>query len=254
MRRALGLKRLHADTVLLLRSSLRFHYRPSLSQPPKPVVQSRNILTTIDQRPSPRPHPRLGNSVSMSSYPEVAEFFQYTSGRWLWDEEKQLRDRFTPFNVTELQNVAANSVGAKKCVAMTKLAEGSFNKIFRLKMDDGSTVIARVPHPIAGPAYYTTASEVATMDFVRIFTPSHRLSLLTVLIIMSGSQCAQDSCSTSPHLVRRFQQSSGMRVHYYGGGTGYKTRRRVGGSLSRTTDSNHEGSCLNRETDALSIF
>ncbi|KAL9103637.1 MAG: hypothetical protein Q9163_001332 [Psora crenata] len=34
-------------------------------------------------------------------------------------------------------------------------------------MDDGYEVIARIPMPIAGPAHYMTASEVATMDFLR---------------------------------------------------------------------------------------
>lgn len=88
--------------------------------------------------------------------------------------KSKLQDRFTPFNVLELQCIAAESIGANKCVAMTKLAEGSFNKIFHLKMDNGSTVIARIPHPIAGPKYYTTASEVATIDFVRPALPSTR--------------------------------------------------------------------------------
>ncbi|KKZ65771.1 hypothetical protein EMCG_08420 [[Emmonsia] crescens] len=105
--------------------------------------------------------------MSDPSLDQHENFFRYTSGRWLWDEEQQLRDRFTPFNVLELQRIAARSVGANKCVAMIKLAEGSFNKTFRLTMDDGSTAIARLPHPIAGPKYYTTASEVATMDFAR---------------------------------------------------------------------------------------
>lgn len=109
--------------------------------------------------------------MSDPSVDQHENFFRYTSGRWLWDEEQQLRDRFTPFNVLELQRIAARSVGANKCVAMIKLAEGSFNKTFRLTMDDGSTAIARLPHPIAGPKYYTTASEVATMDFVS-FSPS----------------------------------------------------------------------------------
>ncbi|KAL4877121.1 kinase-like domain-containing protein [Aspergillus karnatakaensis] len=93
------------------------------------------------------------------------ELFRYTSGRWLWDEEQQLRDRYSPFNVPELQKVAARSVGANACVEIKKLAEGSFNKTFKLTMDNGMTVIARIPHPIAGPRHYTTASEVATMDF-----------------------------------------------------------------------------------------
>ncbi|EAW07758.1 aminoglycoside phosphotransferase family protein [Aspergillus clavatus NRRL 1] len=95
------------------------------------------------------------------------DLFRYTSGRWLWDEEQQLRDRFSPFNVPELQRIAAHSVGADTCTAIAKLAEGSFNKTFRLEMDNGLSVIARIPHPIAGPRYYTTASEVATMEFAR---------------------------------------------------------------------------------------
>ena len=33
-------------------------------------------------------------------------------------------------------------------------------------MDNGSEVIAKLPNSIAGPAYYTTASEVATREFV----------------------------------------------------------------------------------------
>lgn len=34
-------------------------------------------------------------------------------------------------------------------------------------MNDGLEVIARIPTPIAGPSHYTTASEVATLDFLR---------------------------------------------------------------------------------------
>ena len=52
---------------------------------------------------------------------------------------------------------------------MVKLGEGNYNKVFWLSMDDGSVAIARIPNPNAGPPVYTTASEVATMDFVREF-------------------------------------------------------------------------------------
>ncbi|EFQ98851.1 phosphotransferase enzyme family protein [Nannizzia gypsea CBS 118893] len=108
---------------------------------------------------------------------EQEDFFRYTSGRWLWDEQQQLLDRFTPFNVLELQRIAARSIGSNHCVAMMKLAEGSFNKTFRLVMDNGSAVIARIPHPIAGPKYYTTASEVATMDFASLLLSTARTVL-----------------------------------------------------------------------------
>lgn len=34
-------------------------------------------------------------------------------------------------------------------------------------MNDGQKVIVKIPHPNAGPSVLTTASEVATMEFVR---------------------------------------------------------------------------------------
>ena len=40
--------------------------------------------------------------------------------------------------------------------------------MFLLRAKDGREVIARIPTPIAGPSHYTTASEVATMDFLRV--------------------------------------------------------------------------------------
>ncbi|UPX16985.1 uncharacterized protein EKO05_0007364 [Ascochyta rabiei] len=95
------------------------------------------------------------------------DYYRYTSGRWLWNEDAQLRERYKRFNVAELKKIAAKTIGAETCVSMSKLAEGGFNKIFRLVMDDGTIVIARIPNPNAGPPFKTTASEVATMDFAR---------------------------------------------------------------------------------------
>lgn len=100
--------------------------------------------------------------------PEFEDFFRYTSGRWLWDEEQQLRDRYRAFDVTELQILAAKAVDSDNCVSMTKLAEGGYNKVFRLLMNDEKTVLARIPNLNAGPPFYTTASEVATMEFVSL--------------------------------------------------------------------------------------
>lgn len=105
--------------------------------------------------------------MSSSSDLSCEDFFRYTGGRWLWDEEKQLQQRYKRFSVQELKTIAAKSAGARNCVSISKLAEGAFNKVFRLVMDDGKVVIARIPNPNAGPAFRTIASEVATMDFVR---------------------------------------------------------------------------------------
>jgi hypothetical protein len=94
------------------------------------------------------------------------DYYCYNSGRWLWDEDAQLRERYKRFNVAELKKIAAKTIGAEACVSMSKLAEGGFNKIFRLVMNNGAIVVARIPNTNAGPPFKTTASEVATMDFV----------------------------------------------------------------------------------------
>lgn len=148
--------------ALLSRRTARQRYNPSFSRLPvfsRPYGNSHRSemvgnMTTSEQTPS-------------TSLDEYEDFFRYTSGRWIWDEEQQLRDRYRVFDVPALQHIAAESVGSSDCVSMMKLAEGGFNKVFRLVMNDGKIVIARIPNPNAGPSFYTTASEVATMEFVR---------------------------------------------------------------------------------------
>ena len=110
----------------------------------------------------------MGSKGSKQSTPVQDTLFCYDSARWLWDEEKQLRERYRPFNVEKLKQVAAEALGASKCVSIEKLNEGNFNKALRLVMDNNALAIARIPNPNAGPAFLTTASEVATIDFVSV--------------------------------------------------------------------------------------
>jgi hypothetical protein len=49
---------------------------------------------------------------------------------------------------------------------MEKIAE-SLNRVFLVTFQNGQQVIARIPTPISGPSHFSTASEVATMDFLR---------------------------------------------------------------------------------------
>ena len=49
-----------------------------------------------------------------------------------------------------------------------------YNKAFLLSMDDGVQVVAKIPNPNAGRPHMTTASEVATMEFVRLIQPYHQ--------------------------------------------------------------------------------
>lgn len=82
------------------------------------------------------------------------------------NEEYEMAMRHVPFDMNELAKLAAQSVGAVKCVHVEKLGEGLYNKPFLFTMEDGSQVVGKVPNLSAGLPHFTTASEVATMDFV----------------------------------------------------------------------------------------
>lgn len=97
------------------------------------------------------------------------DFFRYTSGRWVFNEAKQLRCRYIKFDMNVLARIAAESVGSRSCRKVEKFAEGQFNKVFLMTTEDGKEVIAKVPQPNLELPYYTTASEVATMDYLRNF-------------------------------------------------------------------------------------
>ena len=70
--------------------------------------------------------------------------------------------------MNELAQLCAKVVGSRVCVNIEKYPDGMFSKAFLVTMEDGMQVVAKVPNPNAGLAHLTTASEVATMDFVRI--------------------------------------------------------------------------------------
>ncbi|KAJ4373138.1 hypothetical protein N0V83_003429 [Neocucurbitaria cava] len=78
-----------------------------------------------------------------------------------------MSQRHVRFNVQELARHAADTVGARACTRIEKYPEGMYNKSMLLTMDNGSQVVAKVPNPNAGLPHFTTASEVATMEFAR---------------------------------------------------------------------------------------
>lgn len=82
------------------------------------------------------------------------------------DEAENLQRREIRFDLNKLAKVAADLVGAAQCVSIKKYLDGMFNRAFLLSMEDGREVVAKVPNPNAGVPHFTTASEVAMMDFV----------------------------------------------------------------------------------------
>lgn len=58
-------------------------------------------------------------------------------------------------------------MGRENCSRIHKIAEGGFNKVFLIGTDDDCEVIPRIPTPISGSPRYSTASEVAIINFLR---------------------------------------------------------------------------------------
>ncbi|KAL4794314.1 kinase-like domain-containing protein [Aspergillus venezuelensis] len=105
---------------------------------------------------------------SFSTTNEPNDLFSYTSGRYVYNEGLRLSERRVEFNVQALKAIAARSVGRNHVSRIEKLAEGGFNRVFLLIMDDGFEVVAKIPYRLTVPRTLTTESEVATLDFLRV--------------------------------------------------------------------------------------
>jgi hypothetical protein len=121
-----------------------------------------------------RPYPTsttiaMSNKNSPESPMVSQDFFNYTSGRWIYNEKQQLDARRIDFSVDGLKKVASNLAlnVSDESFEMIKLREGLFNRAFLLSNKDGTEVIARLPTTLAGPKRLTMASEVATMKLLK---------------------------------------------------------------------------------------
>ncbi|KAE8140648.1 hypothetical protein BDV38DRAFT_290295 [Aspergillus pseudotamarii] len=76
--------------------------------------------------------------------------FYYTSGRWLYDEHSQLSRRYIEFNIQALQRHASQVLRAR-CIGITKLPEGLYNRVLSLEMEGGGELrnVLDIPVPNA---------------------------------------------------------------------------------------------------------
>ncbi|KAJ5098990.1 hypothetical protein N7532_005991 [Penicillium argentinense] len=97
------------------------------------------------------------------------DLFEYTTGKWLYNNNLRHAERRREFNIAEFKRLAAASVNQteKDVLSLKKLAEGGFNRSFLITMANGLRFVARIPYPVTEPKSLVVASEVATMDFLR---------------------------------------------------------------------------------------
>lgn len=61
----------------------------------------------------------------------------------------------------------AAATGQVSPIRAIEKMEGRFSKALLLSKENGSEVVAKIPCPIAGPPRYTTAAEVAVLEYCR---------------------------------------------------------------------------------------
>ena len=127
-------------------------------------------LKQVQKALTVRSIPPLHNRLPPEKLGDTHPFFHYTSGRWLYNEQLRLRERRNVFDVDQLCRVVAQSVGRfiDDIILFKKIAEGGHNRVFEVTFTTGLRVIARLPYPSTIPKNYGVASEVATMEFLRI--------------------------------------------------------------------------------------
>ena len=105
---------------------------------------------------------RLRNfaSASTKAVPQSGRSI-WTASRW--GDGKTARQ--LTFDFSKLCDKAIScSPGASVIVECLKL-EGGFNRAFNLRLDNGTSLVARVPFSVAGPAQLVTNSEIATLEY-----------------------------------------------------------------------------------------
>ncbi|BCS01189.1 phosphotransferase enzyme [Aspergillus luchuensis] len=93
--------------------------------------------------------------------------FSYSSGRCLYNKQARLRERYVSFDISALAKAVAKHVDHGCLESIVKLREGGFNRVLLATMEDGFRAIIKIPYWISIPRTYATASEVATLAFLR---------------------------------------------------------------------------------------
>ncbi|KAL4981480.1 kinase-like domain-containing protein [Aspergillus falconensis] len=96
--------------------------------------------------------------------------YKYTSGRWIYNEHLRLTERYLEFDVPALKKAITAAYGhsTSDIISFFKLSEGGFNRLFQATFNDGKQIIARIPYPSTGPEHYAVASEVTTLNYLRL--------------------------------------------------------------------------------------
>lgn len=158
----------------------------------------------------------MAHSGRSGKSPLDGSLYSFLRGRFVCNERQEMAQRYVRFDTEELGAVAASATGSPSCVSLEKYPDGMYNKAMLLTMCDGKQAVAKITNPNSGRPHLTTASEVATMDFVS--ATSHVFVWINTLN-WTGAQYFGNPCSESLRMVQRCTSNScRCRVYRHGKG------------------------------------
>ncbi|PIG79138.1 hypothetical protein AARAC_007728 [Aspergillus arachidicola] len=101
---------------------------------------------------------------------QYAELFEYTNGRFLVNERSEKAKRYAEFNVDALCSIVSSLPSVSSPISKIDKMEGGFNKVMLMTAENGKEVVAKMPFPRIVPMEYSTASEVAFLNYVSAHT------------------------------------------------------------------------------------
>lgn len=190
------------------------------SAPKSDVAKGRGLINHSDK----------GYGLHEADWNREEDLFQFTRGRFVYDESENLTRRRIQFNMNNLADIAARTIGATRCDRIEKCPDGLYNKAYMLTMDNGKEFIGKVPNPNAGVPHYTTASEVATMDFVSCILSVNRTLTCCTYYYSLDAKCSTDPCAAGicVELQSGPKQRRRSRVHRHGEAAWYSYRQDLG--------------------------
>ncbi|KAI0074748.1 hypothetical protein K474DRAFT_1647570 [Panus rudis PR-1116 ss-1] len=152
--------------------------------------------------------------MSRSHRPDSNQLF-FSNFRWLCNEELQRKLRSTPFDVDALEGIACHAVGAQRCISWSVLGEGGFNKVFLLNFDNDATAVVRLPSLATGNVELATASEVATMCYVRESLEYERLDKQPLPPRVLAWNASHQNPAGTPYIILEYVSGVPLDARWY---------------------------------------
>ncbi|KAJ7261751.1 protein kinase subdomain-containing protein PKL/CAK/Fmp29 [Mycena haematopus] len=197
----------------------------SLRRSSRPLLRSFYLSSSISIRvstPTFWPSSRAFSILPVSPVPHSRndlfnDLFDYTSGRWIYNDAVRHAERRRVFNVDGLRRLAAHSVdrSPNDIVDFAKLAEGGFNRTFLITMHDGFQMVARIPYPATVPKYYAVASEAATYRNITTATLTFLRSSGLPIPKVYGYSPVPDNAAETEYIFMEFIQGTKLSDVWY---------------------------------------